>query len=444
MSTTSPATDDAFDPSRGARRPHRPRWPGLRPQSVDNGWLRVRRLPGATSSVLHELVVASPGGAHCELVLRRYVHPLWRRRRRRPGRTGRRWRSAAARVGPGGGARADRPPTPRASTPATPALLMTRAPGRPVLHGGPAWLARLAQVYERLASWSRDRRRPARLPALVPTTPGAAALEPPREPVGRGHRAGHRRAPGPSPASASQPIHRDLHPANILFRRGRPAAVVDWVNACIGPFASELARGRANLAVLAGLDAADAFLAATGALGRDYDPWWDLSVCVRAPPRPHRLRRRCGALGGRCDVGSARAALDAAGGCGRSPASGDRPLGSTRRAPDGLRPRRDAAAPGRRDLRRPRRGRRDHRRRRGPRRRRPGPAHGPGRQGRPRLGHVVEELEAHPRRAALPPAGRGRPRLRGAGRAPAAPQAGPPPGADRCRSSSRSSPRTAS
>ena len=52
-----------------------------------------------------------------------------------------------------------------------------------------------------------------------------------------------------------------------------------------------------------------------------------------------------------------------------------------------------------------------------------GPAHRARRARRLRVGHVVEVVEAGPRRAALPAAGRGPARLRGARRAPAAPQA---------------------
>ena len=88
--------------------------------------------------------------------------------------------------------------------------------------------------------------------------------------------------------------------------------------------------------------------------------------------------------------------------------------------------RRRPAPAGRRPVRRPGRRRRHHRRRLRPRRRLPGPADGAGRAGRLRLGHVVEVLEAGPRRPALPPAGRGPARLRGPARAPAAARATPP------------------
>ena len=88
--------------------------------------------------------------------------------------------------------------------------------------------------------------------------------------------------------------------------------------------------------------------------------------------------------------------------------------------------------------------RRHHRRRRGPRRRQPRPAHRARRAGRLRQRHVVEELEARARRAALPAERRRPPRVRGAARAPAAAPQRPAPRAAAARSSSRSSRRTAS
>ena len=57
-----------------------------------------------------------------------------------------------------------------------------------------------------------------------------------------------------------------------------------------------------------------------------------------------------------------------------------------------------------------------------------GPADGPGREGRLRLGHVVEVVQADPRRAPLPPAARVPPGLREPGRTPAPARERPPPG----------------
>ena len=83
-----------------------------------------------------------------------------------------------------------------------------------------------------------------------------------------------------------------------------------------------------------------------------------------------------------------------------------------------------------RDVRRARRRRRDHRRRRRPRRRHVGACARPRRGRGLRLRDVVEELQAGPRRAPLPAAGRRPPRLRGAPRAQAAAPQRPAPRQD--------------
>jgi aminoglycoside phosphotransferase (APT) family kinase protein len=72
------------------------------------------------------------------------------------------------------------------------------------------------------------------------------------------------------PAAAPVFIHRDFHPGNILWVDGRLSGVVDWVNACLGPAAFDLAHMRVNLAVLHGVDGAD--------LVGDGDPAWDIEA----------------------------------------------------------------------------------------------------------------------------------------------------------------------
>ena len=69
-----------------------------------------------------------------------------------------------------------------------------------------------------------------------------------------------------------------------------------------------------------------------------------------------------------------------------------------------LSPRRRVATPRRRGVRRAGGGRRGHRRRRRARRRQPRPEDRPRREGRLRVGHVVEVVEDDPRRHPLPPA----------------------------------------
>src|SRR5215213_6571600 len=92
-----------------------------------------------------------------------------------------------------------------------------------------------------------------------------------------------------------------------------------------------------------------------------------------------------------------------------------------------LRPQRLAAPPRRRAVRRPGRRGWHHGHRRHPRRRLPGPAHRPRRAPRPGLRHLLEVLEARPRRPPVPPAAGVPAGLRGPLRAPAPAAHRPPP-----------------
>lgn len=73
-------------------------------------------------------------------------------------------------------------------------------------------------------------------------------------------------------------IHRDYHPLNLLWQRGRISGVVDWINACMGPPGVDVAHCRLNLALMYGLEAADAFLRAYQRHVPDYvhEPYWDV------------------------------------------------------------------------------------------------------------------------------------------------------------------------
>ena len=80
-------------------------------------------------------------------------------------------------------------------------------------------------------------------------------------------------------------IHRDFHPGNVLWLRGRVSGIVDWPNACRGPWGCDIAHCRANLIWLSGPDAADEFLAAYEArTGRTYDRYWDLASIMEHGP----------------------------------------------------------------------------------------------------------------------------------------------------------------
>lgn len=86
-------------------------------------------------------------------------------------------------------------------------------------------------------------------------------------------------ARGPRPKTRRRFIHRDYHPGNILWSRGKLSGIVDWINASVGPPAIDVAHCRLNLVGLYGLPVADQFLAAyQSLLGRpadDWHPYWD-------------------------------------------------------------------------------------------------------------------------------------------------------------------------
>jgi len=80
-------------------------------------------------------------------------------------------------------------------------------------------------------------------------------------------------------------IHRDFHPGNVLWSRGRASGIVDWANACRGPCGCDLAHCRANLLELSGADAADRFLAAYESLtGESCDPYWEMASILEHGP----------------------------------------------------------------------------------------------------------------------------------------------------------------
>jgi aminoglycoside phosphotransferase (APT) family kinase protein len=84
----------------------------------------------------------------------------------------------------------------------------------------------------------------------------------------------------PVPAAPTVLCHRDFHPGNVLWHRGRVSGVVDWTHTCLGPAAADVAHCRTNLALLFGLEVADEF-------ARRYGPvadraWFDIVDTVGA------------------------------------------------------------------------------------------------------------------------------------------------------------------
>ena len=78
-------------------------------------------------------------------------------------------------------------------------------------------------------------------------------------------------------------VHRDLHPGNVLWQRGRVSAILDWEDAALGAPAQDLAVTRIGLAATYGATAADHLLHAYVAeTGRPLDdlPVWDLVLAL--------------------------------------------------------------------------------------------------------------------------------------------------------------------
>ncbi|WP_077324214.1 phosphotransferase family protein [Virgibacillus siamensis] len=83
----------------------------------------------------------------------------------------------------------------------------------------------------------------------------------------------------PRPNSAECFIHRDYHPANVLWTNGSVSGVVDWPNGCKGPRGVDVGHCRVNLAMLWGVEAADEFLTEYRKQAGSqftYEPYWDL------------------------------------------------------------------------------------------------------------------------------------------------------------------------
>lgn len=87
-------------------------------------------------------------------------------------------------------------------------------------------------------------------------------------------------------------IHRDYHPGNVLWRRGRVSGVVDWQAAGVGPRAADVWHCRGNLIGRFGMEVADRFLELWQAVtGLGYHPWTEAVMLVdaigwRRPRRP--------------------------------------------------------------------------------------------------------------------------------------------------------------
>lgn len=89
-------------------------------------------------------------------------------------------------------------------------------------------------------------------------------------------------------------IHRDYHPTNVLWQDGKLSGVVDWLNGCRGAPHIDVAWCRGNLSGMFGVAEADQFLQAYQSLAGaafDYHPFWDLMVTIEVLPESPTVYR---------------------------------------------------------------------------------------------------------------------------------------------------------
>lgn len=227
----------------------------------------VRRLAGASSTAVHGVRLADGR----RLVLRRYAWSHFRETEpEAPPRE-----VDALRLATSAGLPAPEvvaaDPTGSEVGDGIPALLMTLLPGTALAVPD---LQRLAELAARVHAVDASAFPHVYFPWYDSTTtsPPPAAGRP--RLWEEGIRVWHECRPDYPPAF----VHRDFHPGNVLWLRGRVTGVVDWPNACRGPAGADVAHCRANLLRWAGPAEADAFRAAYESVtGTTYDPYWEVA-----------------------------------------------------------------------------------------------------------------------------------------------------------------------
>jgi len=267
----------------------------------------VRRLRGGSSTAVHAIEIDDRRGRRHRLVLRRFIRSNWKLPRlpRREAAILELLRDSAVRA-PQLVAFDDGP-----SECDVRALLMTRLAGRVELAPKrmDGWLRQMAQalpaIHEVPAAQIRRYR-----PYYDPQERDVPAWS--KEPAAWGAVLDLARTR--QPRTTPRFIHRDYHPGNMLWSRGKLSGVVDWISACAGPPQIDIAHCRVNLVRLHGLEIAGRFLAeyasATGTSVSDYDPYWDAISLFDSNlgPRLDDDLRRLGPPG--LTVGKMRSRLD--------------------------------------------------------------------------------------------------------------------------------------
>lgn len=150
---------------------------------------------------------------------------------------------------------------------ADPSLLMTLLPGRIRLdtEGLDERIGALARLLVEIHAISPDER-----PRTYQAWTAPERVRPPEHASKTWHRAVDVIRADPPPYEGRF-LHRDFHPGNVLFDGATVTGVVDWVETSWGPADLDVAHCATTLALLAGSEAADRFVAAYVAEGGTLD-----------------------------------------------------------------------------------------------------------------------------------------------------------------------------
>jgi aminoglycoside phosphotransferase (APT) family kinase protein len=237
----------------------------------------ARALRGGMSSAVHLVTVEDGSGRRRQAVLRRYVRPELNAED--PDIAGREARALRAVEPVGVPTPALLGVDPSGTEAGVPAVLMSRLPGRVQWWPSDAgrWLRRLAELLPRIHDTPLP---PSGLIGSFAPDPQASYQPPGWARYPRVWEQAAEISHGPSPELPQVLVHRDFHPGNVLWRRGKISGVVDWQAACAGPAAADVAHCRINL-LAAGTDDAERFTAWwQRASGTAFHPWADVVTII--------------------------------------------------------------------------------------------------------------------------------------------------------------------